>query len=248
MTDDLYCSTDGCGDFENNVSKILVDISQLNKDIDQDRRIDDIEAIHLNTALEAAGALATAAEAYSRATEALDNAIPALSTAIEAKAEKTSTEAHIENTSNPHNVTKAQVGLSNVDNTSDSAKPISTATQNALNNKQDKFSLYEHSITVMVNITATIKFSLTVLNQSPTEFTLQTLYDYLGSGGYDYKQCTGVGWYGDSPLDLTGVRGGHATQFVFNGINRANGGMDANVTLNWMEVEVFITDTVRQIV
>ena len=32
-------------------------------------------------------------------------------------------------------LTKADVGLANVDNTSDLAKPISTATQNALNNK-----------------------------------------------------------------------------------------------------------------
>lgn len=45
---------------------------------------------------------------------------------------------HIANKSNPHSVTKSQVGLSNVDNTSDANKPISTATQNALNNKLDK--------------------------------------------------------------------------------------------------------------
>ena len=43
--------------------------------------------------------------------------------------------AHTSNTSNPHSVTKAQVGLGNVDNTSDLAKPISTATQTALNAK-----------------------------------------------------------------------------------------------------------------
>ncbi len=42
---------------------------------------------------------------------------------------------HIANTSNPHSVTKAQVGLGNVDNTSDTNKPISTATQTALNLK-----------------------------------------------------------------------------------------------------------------
>lgn len=46
-------------------------------------------------------------------------------------------DTHIANTSNPHSVTKTQVGLSNVDNTSDLNKPISTATQTALNNKQD---------------------------------------------------------------------------------------------------------------
>lgn len=49
-------------------------------------------------------------------------------------------ETHINNKANPHQVTKKQVGLSNVDNTSDANKPISTATQNALN---DKFSATE---------------------------------------------------------------------------------------------------------
>lgn len=45
--------------------------------------------------------------------------------------------AHTGRTDNPHSVTKAQVGLSSVDNTSDLAKPLSTATTNALNTKVD---------------------------------------------------------------------------------------------------------------
>ena len=45
--------------------------------------------------------------------------------------------SHTGNTSNPHSVTKAQVGLGNVDNTSDASKPISTAVQTALNAKQN---------------------------------------------------------------------------------------------------------------
>jgi hypothetical protein len=45
--------------------------------------------------------------------------------------------SHTSNTSNPHATTKAQVGLSNVDNTSDANKPVSSATQTALNAKQD---------------------------------------------------------------------------------------------------------------
>lgn len=49
-------------------------------------------------------------------------------------------QAHVSDLQNPHQVTKAQVGLSDVDNTSDLAKPISTATQAALNNKVDKVS------------------------------------------------------------------------------------------------------------
>lgn len=44
---------------------------------------------------------------------------------------------HTGNTSNPHSVTKEQVGLGNVDNTSDLNKPVSTATQTALSGKQD---------------------------------------------------------------------------------------------------------------
>ena len=42
---------------------------------------------------------------------------------------------HIVSTANPHSVTKSQVGLANVDNTSDAAKPVSTATQTALDLK-----------------------------------------------------------------------------------------------------------------
>lgn len=43
--------------------------------------------------------------------------------------------SHVGDTGNPHMVTKAQVGLGNVDNTSDANKPISTAVQTALDGK-----------------------------------------------------------------------------------------------------------------
>ena len=46
--------------------------------------------------------------------------------------------AHTSNKTNPHEVTKSQIGLGNVDNTSDLNKPISTATQTELNKKLDK--------------------------------------------------------------------------------------------------------------
>lgn len=46
-----------------------------------------------------------------------------------------SSDAHASRTDNPHSVTKSQVGLGNVDNTSDVNKPISTATQTALDGK-----------------------------------------------------------------------------------------------------------------
>lgn len=51
------------------------------------------------------------------------------------KADSTALIDHINDSTNPHSVTKSQVGLGNVDDTSDANKPISTATQDALNLK-----------------------------------------------------------------------------------------------------------------
>lgn len=51
--------------------------------------------------------------------------------------------SHFLSRNNPHNVTKSQVGLGNVDNTSDVDKPISLAVQLALNAKSD--STHTHS-------------------------------------------------------------------------------------------------------
>lgn len=45
---------------------------------------------------------------------------------------------HVTKTDNPHKVNKNQVGLGNVDNTSDKLKPISDATKSALGKKVDK--------------------------------------------------------------------------------------------------------------
>lgn len=59
-----------------------------------------------------------------------------LQSALDAKATTTALTTHTSDTANPHSVTKAQVGLANVDNTSDANKPISTATQAALDAKQ----------------------------------------------------------------------------------------------------------------
>lgn len=47
----------------------------------------------------------------------------------------TTVDPHIADRDNPHEVTKEQVGLGKVDNTSDAEKPISTATQTALDEK-----------------------------------------------------------------------------------------------------------------
>lgn len=93
-----------------------------------------------------------------RATEAEQN----LQKSIEQEIQRaTSTEAaitqsvsqHTGDTNNPHQVTKAQIGLSNVDNTSDINKPVSTAQQLAINNAKqevrdivDNYTINGHEI------------------------------------------------------------------------------------------------------
>lgn len=72
-------------------------------------------------------------------------------TDLAAKADAADLTAHTSNTSNPHSVTKAQVGLGNADNTSDASKPISTATQAALDGKQS----LDSDLTAIAGLTPT---------------------------------------------------------------------------------------------
>ena len=51
---------------------------------------------------------------------------------LSSKGVKDSLDAHIADKANPHNVTKAQVGLGNVDNTADIDKPVSNAVNSAI--------------------------------------------------------------------------------------------------------------------
>lgn len=66
---------------------------------------------------------------------------------------------HLSNTSNPHSVTASQVGLGNVNNTSDANKPISTATQTALDLKANASDV---AIVLFKSITQTLITGKTV--------------------------------------------------------------------------------------
>lgn len=62
--------------------------------------------------------------------------------------------SHIENKSNPHEVTAEQIGLGNVDNTADLDKPISIATQDALDLKANQNDLKSHINDLDIHVTA----------------------------------------------------------------------------------------------
>jgi hypothetical protein len=90
---------------------------------------------------------------------------------------------HINDKNNPHNVTKEQIGLGNVDNTSDMNKPISTATQMALDKKADVH--HSHTMTDITDLEnlPIIKGFVTVLSELPESTT----------GGDKYIMSTQVG-------------------------------------------------------
>ena len=76
--------------------------------------------------------------------------------------------AHIADTANPHATTAAQVGLGNVNNTSDLNKPISAATQTALNLKADITSLPTY-------LTATMNFGLVSARRATSSVDITSL-------------------------------------------------------------------------
>lgn len=90
---------------------------------------------------------------------------------------------HINDKNNPHNVTKEQIGLGNVNNTSDMNKPISTATRMALDKKADVH--HSHTMTDITDLEnlPIIKGFVTVLSELPESAT----------GGDKYIMSTQVG-------------------------------------------------------
>ena len=91
----------------------------------------------LNTVLTAAQSVAALETAISTAATAAENAATAAQSALDTAEAFGDALTHIDRIDNPHNVTATQVGLGNCNNTSDLNKPISTATQAALDLKLD---------------------------------------------------------------------------------------------------------------
>lgn len=81
---------------------------------------------------------------------------------------------HIADKNNPHEVTKAQVGLGNCDNTADLDKPISTATQNALNLKVNTSDLGNAELDIQKNGTSVGKFTANASTDKVIDLVIPT--------------------------------------------------------------------------
>ena len=100
---------------------------------------------------------------------------------------------HIENKSNPHGVTKENIGLENVDNTADLDKPISNLTQAALDGKVNSeiFSSHTSNEENPHNVTAEQVGAISIAGGT-MENTL-TLNGIVLTEGTDYGPSDPVG-------------------------------------------------------
>lgn len=112
-------------------------------------------------------------------------------------------EDHKNRKDNPHEVTKAQIGLALVDNTSDINKPISTATATALSNKANNSHI--HNISDITGLSESISEKQPNLVSGVNIKTING-ESILGSGNIEIESAnTGIG-VGTTYLDTNGWR------------------------------------------
>lgn len=102
---------------------------------------------------------------------------------------------HLASKQNPHSVTKAQIGLENVDNTSDLNKPISTAVQTALDAKADKTEVVEND--------NALKLAITALKEKSLPHTTASGYPISLTDHLNDEQVIDYKIYGNSTQDGT---------------------------------------------
>ncbi len=123
----------------------------------------------------------------------------------------TTAHTHTARTDNPHNLTKAQIGLSNVDNTSDVNKPVSTATQTALALKANDSTVVHRSgsetITGAKVFQGSSNEQLTVVSTaieiSPGAFAHIMNINATDMPAFDFPNNTALRGFSNQYVDLT---------------------------------------------
>lgn len=98
-------------------------------------------------------------------------------------------DTHIANKNNPHEVTKTQVGLGNVDNTSDNDKPISSATQEALGDLQSQIDALVVSSDVFDVVGTYAELQAYDISKVPENDIIKVLVDSTHDNAATYYRC-----------------------------------------------------------
>jgi hypothetical protein len=127
-----------------------------------------------------------------------------LQTDIDSRALDSNLISHTGNTSNPHSVTKVQVGLGNADNTSDTNKPVSTAQQTALNLKLDKNT----SITAGTSSKITYDTKGLIVSSAPLPIDDLSNVSIISPTINQLLKYNGANWINDTLVIPTSAGGG----------------------------------------
>ena len=137
---------------------------------------------------------------------------------------------HKADKANPHEVTAAQVGLGNVNNTSDANKPVSTATQAALDlkaNLTDIPTVNDATITIQKNGTKVDDFTLNAASGKNINITVPTTAADVSAlpASTKYAGASTAGGSATSAAKLDTASAGSTTQPVYfaNGVPTATG-------------------------
>lgn len=138
---------------------------------------------------------------------------------------------HLENYNNPHQVTKAQIGLGNVDNTSDLEKPISNAVQSALDKKLSELYLGYRYYPIN-NSNNVISFNLEYYELSNLLYITDPNHEGFAScelpiattesdglfSRYDYSKLNGIE-SGAQVNTITGIKGDNESNYRIGNVN-----------------------------
>lgn len=152
------------GDYSNphQVTKSQIGLGNVDNTADKDKNVNSaIKDGDGNVIAETYQTLSTSQQIVTQLESDISNNLNEINTLKSDKANKADLEAlsedvseHISDLDNPHQVTKGQVGLSNVDNTADKDKPVSSVQQAALDKKADKTTVSALSESVSDNSAA----------------------------------------------------------------------------------------------
>ena len=145
---------------------------------------------------------------------------------------KSSIEKHVANKLNPHGVTKSQVGLGNVDNTSDINKPVSTAQQNAINSALSTSK--EYTDTKVANLVGAAPETLDTIEEvaqalAENEDVVEALNNAIGS------KASQIDFNNHKEAAVTNEAGSHGFRY-YEGKLQAHIYDEESQTLKWVTV------------
>ena len=256
ITGDVSDLSDDVTALSNQVTSLDTDVDNLSDDVTAlDTRLGTDETNYTNNFNSIAGDITgidTRIDGIDDRIDGVDGDIAALQsdvsdlgdedTRIEGKID-----THIADTANPHGVTKAQVGLGNVDNTADMDKPLSTAQKTyvdtEIQNNQPDLTSYITSVGDVSKIFVGTDFDYAQAGSKTGMLAFVLYNDWRSSviASLDLSCATPLG---DGDLNLENVGGGRYDGKTFTGTFDAQGDITlTNVPEGRYAFNFFTTDT-----